>query len=48
MAEELFDEYKDEGITRCMQEFGKKYPMKKKDASTIYNVLVKLFKKEES
>lgn len=48
ICDELYEEYGDEGITRCMQEFGKKYPMKKKDASTVYNVLNHKFKKQKS
>ena len=39
IAQELFIEYKDEGITHCMRMFGQKYPMKKKDAKTIYQIL---------
>lgn len=45
IAQELFDEYKDEGITHCMRMFGQKYPMKKKDAKTIYQVLEIKFKR---
>ena len=43
IAEELFNKYHDKGITHCMRMFSQEYPMKKKDASTIYNVLEKLF-----
>lgn len=39
IANELIEEYGDKGITHCMRMFGQKYPMKKKDASTIYGVL---------
>ena len=43
IARELFDEYSDKGITHCMRMFGQRYPMKKKDAKTVYQVLEKLF-----
>lgn len=45
IAEELFNEYSDKGITHCMRMFGQKYPYKKKYAKTIYQVLEKLFVK---
>ena len=45
IAQELFDEYANKGITHCMRMFGQKYPMKKKDAKTIYQVLEKLYVK---
>ena len=43
IAQELFDEYSDKGITHCMRMFAQKYPYKKKDARTIYFVLDKKF-----
>ena len=43
IAEELFNEYSDKGITHCMRMFGQKYPMKKRYSRTIYQVLEKLF-----
>lgn len=46
MAEELFDEYSDKGITHCMRMFAQKYPMKKKDAKTVYQVLEKIYIKK--
>lgn len=46
MAEELFDECSDKGITHCMRMFAQKYPMKKKDAKTVYYVLEKLYIKK--
>ena len=45
IAEGLFEAYCDKGITHCMRMFGQMYPMKKKDAKTIYQVLEKLFVK---
>lgn len=45
IGEELFDKYSNKGIVHCMRMFSQEYPMKKKDASTIYNVLEKLFVK---
>ena len=47
MASELYDEYKDYGITHCMRMFAQKYPMKKKDAKTIYQILDIKFKRDE-
>lgn len=44
IAQEVFDECKDEGITHCMRMFAQKYPMKKKDAKTIYYILEIKFK----
>ena len=43
MAEELFDERSHKGIVECMRLFSSRYPMKKKDAKTIYQVLEKLY-----
>lgn len=45
ICDELFEQYSSEGITKCMQIFAQKYPMKKKDAKTIYQVLEKLYVK---
>jgi len=47
IAQELYDEYKGQGITHCMRMFGQKYPMKKKDAKTIYQVLEIKFRRNE-
>jgi len=44
IAQVLFDEYHEQGITHCMRMFGQRYPMKKKDAKTIYQVLEIKFK----
>ena len=41
ICNELIHEYGDKGITHCMRMFAQKYPMKKKDATTVYNVLHK-------
>ena len=43
MAEELFDERSHKGLVECMRLFSSRYPMKKKDAKTIYQVLEKLY-----
>ena len=43
IAEELFDEFSSQGITHCMRMFAQRYPMKKKNAKTIYQILEKLF-----
>lgn len=43
IAQELYDEYHEKGITHCMRMFGQKYPMKKKYAKTIYQVLENLY-----
>ena len=43
IAQELYDEYSDKGITHCLRMFAQKYPMKKKDANTIYQILEKKF-----
>lgn len=43
IAEKLFDEYSDKGISHCMRMFAQEYPMKKKDARTVYQVLEKIF-----
>ena len=45
ICEELIDEYGDKGITHCMRMFAQKYPMKKRDARTVYSVLSTLFNK---
>lgn len=47
IADELFSEYSDEGISNCMRMFAQKYPYKKKDAKTVYNVLEKLYVKNK-
>ena len=39
ICNELIHEYGDKGITHCMRMFAQKYPMKKKDATTVYRVL---------
>lgn len=39
ICNELIHEYGDKGITHCMRMFAQKYPMKKKDATTVYSVL---------
>ena len=39
ICNELIHKYGDKGITHCMRMFAQKYPMKKKDATTVYNVL---------
>lgn len=46
ICEELVEEYGDKGITHCMRMFAQKYPMKKKEANTVYFVLEKLFVKK--
>lgn len=43
ICSELFDEYSNQGITHCMRMFAQKYPMKKKQSKTVYNVLEKKF-----
>ena len=43
ICEELINDYGEQGITDCMRMFAQKYPMKKKDAKTVYNVLEKKF-----
>ena len=45
IGQELFDEYGTKGITHCMRMFAQKYPMKKKNAKTVYQVLEKIFVK---
>lgn len=48
ICQELFDKYKNEGISHCMRMFAEEYPMKKKkDARLVYSVLEKLFLKNE-
>ena len=39
ICNELIHKYGDKGITHCMRMFAQKYPMKKKDATTVYRVL---------
>lgn len=39
ICDELKKEYGDKGLTHCMRMFGQKYPMKKKDARTVYTIL---------
>ncbi|MBQ6219982.1 MAG: hypothetical protein IJH63_00565 [Methanobrevibacter sp.] len=46
ICEDLLDEYGDEGIRKCMQEFAKEYPFKKKEARMVYNTLEMKFKKK--
>lgn len=41
ICNELIQEYGDKGIIHCMRMFAQKYPMKKKDATTVYSVLEK-------
>lgn len=43
LCEELINKYGDKGITECMRMFAQKYPMKKKDSRTVYQVLEKKF-----
>ena len=43
ICNEIFEKYSSEGIGYCMRMFAEEYPMKKKDASTVYNVIEKLF-----
>lgn len=47
IAEELFEQYSNKGITHCMRIFGQTYPMKKKYSHTIYQVLEKLYIKNK-
>lgn len=46
ICNELLEEYGEQGITHCMRMFAQKYPMKKKDASTVYGVLEIKFKRK--
>lgn len=39
ICEELKNEYGDKGITYCMRMFAERYPMKKNQANTVYNIL---------
>lgn len=45
IAEDLFEKYSDKGITHCLRMFAQERPMQKKDAKTIYQVLEKLYAK---
>lgn len=47
ICNELFSEFSGKGIGYCMRIFAERYPMKKKDARLVYNVLEKLFIKED-
>lgn len=43
ICDELFEKYGEKGLVHCMRMFSQQYPQKKKDASTVYNVLEKKF-----
>lgn len=46
LCNELYENYPNASLTELMRVFADKYPQKKKDASVVYGVLEKLFKKD--